>query len=64
MKTYYRQTGKVKTVRSNEVRTSRLGIGLEKLDRNLFDPKDVYDELKDLGVKWIRLQSGWCRTET
>ncbi|MBO4262656.1 MAG: cellulase family glycosylhydrolase [Clostridia bacterium] len=64
MKTYYRETGKVKTVRSDEVKTSRLGIGLEKLDRDLFDPTDVYDELRNLGVKWIRLQSGWCRTET
>ncbi len=43
--------------------TSRLGIGLEKLDRDLYDPTPLYDELANIGMKWVRLQSGWCRTE-
>ena len=42
---------------------SRLGIGLEKLDRNVFDPRPAYDALKGLGVYHVRLQSGWQRTE-
>lgn len=46
-----------------EVKTSKLGIGFEKLDRAVFDPNKAYDKVAQLGVKWIRLQSGWARTE-
>ena len=41
----------------------RLGIGLEKLDRNVFDPRPAYDPIAALGVRYVRLQSGWQRTE-
>lgn len=43
--------------------SSRLGIGFEKLDRAVFDPERAYDKLGKLGIKWVRLQSGWARTE-
>ncbi len=43
--------------------SSRIGIGLEKLDRDLYDPRPLYAELAELGLKWVRIQSGWCRTE-
>ena len=46
-----------------EITHSRLGIGMEKLDRDEFDPEEVYDHIAALGVKWVRLQSGWMRTE-
>lgn len=42
---------------------SRLGIGFEKLDRAVFDPEKAYDKLAAIGVKWVRIQSGWQRTE-
>jgi hypothetical protein len=42
---------------------SRLGIGFEKLDRAVFDPEKAYDKLAGIGVKWVRIQSGWQRTE-
>ena len=42
---------------------SRLGIGFEKLDRGVFEPDRAYDKLSEIGVKWVRLQSGWARTE-
>ena len=42
---------------------SRLGIGFEKLDRAVFDPERAYDKLAAIGVKWVRIQSGWQRTE-
>lgn len=48
---------------SAQVAESRLGIGFEKLDRGLFDPAKAYDKIAAIGVKWIRLQSGWMRTE-
>lgn len=55
--------GKVKPVGAKEVKDSRLGLGMEKLDRDAFDPEKVYDRVAALGVKWIRLQSGWQKTE-
>ena len=55
--------GKVKKKNTHEILKSRIGIGLEKLDRNLYDPHKVFDELIELGAKWVRIQSGWCRTE-
>lgn len=43
---------------------SRLGIGFEKLDRAVFDPERAYDKLAAIGVRHVRIQSGWQRTET
>ncbi len=48
---------------AKDVVTSRLGIGFEKLDRAVFDPEKAYDKLGKIGVKWVRIQSGWARTE-
>lgn len=55
--------GTVQRKSSSEIRESRLGIGMEKLDRDAFDPSRVYDKIAALGVKWVRLQSGWQKTE-
>jgi hypothetical protein len=46
-----------------DLQCSRLGIGFEKLDRDAFDPEKAYDKLAAVGVKWIRIQSGWAKTE-
>lgn len=59
----FKQIGKLKAVPSHLVSTSPLGLGMEKLDRDSFDPEKVYDKVAALGVKWIRLQSGWQKTE-
>ncbi len=56
--------GTVKPKSALEITHSRCGIGFEKLDRNVFDPEKAYDKIGKIGVKWIRLQSGWERTET
>lgn len=55
--------GKIQSVNSIEITESRMGLGMEKLDRDAFDPEKVYDRVAALGVKWIRLQSGWQKTE-
>jgi hypothetical protein len=55
--------GRVSPVHSRDVVSSPLGIGFEKLDRAVFDPEKAYDKVAAIGVKWIRLQSGWARTE-
>ncbi len=59
-----KKIGSVKAVHSLQVGKSTLGLGFEKLDRNVFDPEKAYDKVAALGVKWIRIQSGWARTET
>lgn len=33
------------------------------MDRNVFDPTKAYDPVAEIGVKWVRIQSGWQRTE-
>lgn len=55
--------GNLKAKSAGEIKSSRLGIGFEKLDRSVFDPEKAYDKLYKIGVKWIRIQSGWAKTE-
>lgn len=59
-----KKTGSVAPIHSSQIEHSRIGLGFEKLDRNVFDPEKAYDKVAELGVKWIRIQSGWARTET
>ena len=55
--------GKLKTKKSTEISSSRLGVGFETLDRDMWDPNQAWPVLDDLGVKWARLQTGWAKTE-
>lgn len=55
--------GNLSFVPAKDVAYSRLGIGFEKLDRDVFDPEKAYDYVAAIGVKKIRLQSGWMKTE-
>ncbi len=55
--------GRMKHLTSSEISFSRLGLGFEKLDRNVFDPEKAYDKVGRTGVKMARIQSGWMRTE-
>lgn len=58
-----KKIGKIAPKAASEVASSRLGIGFEKLDRDAFDPEKAYDKISRLGVKWVRIQSGWQKTE-
>ncbi|MBE5782029.1 MAG: hypothetical protein E7329_01785 [Clostridiales bacterium] len=42
----------------------KLCLGMECLDRALWDAEPAYDEIKKLGIYSVRIQSGWARTET
>lgn len=53
-----KKIGQIKTYRSDEISFAKFGIGLEKLDRNMFDPEQTYEPLAEAGVKYVRLQSG------
>ena len=56
--------GEVRSCSSREVKKSVFGVGLEKLDRGLYDPANAYDLIGETGVKFVRIQSGWARCET
>ncbi len=58
-----KKVGKMAMKPSSAIKDSPMGLGMEKLDRDSFDPSLVYDKAAALGVKWIRLQSGWQKTE-
>jgi polysaccharide biosynthesis protein PslG len=58
------ELGRLRPLRSKEIKASPLSIGFETLDRRMFDPKRTYEHLGKLGVKWARAQTGWCRCET
>ncbi len=57
------KTGEIKAKNSKNIKESKMGLGFEKLDRDAFDPSQCYDKIADIGVKWIRIQSGWAKTE-
>ena len=59
-----KKIGALKTACASEVGLSRLGLGFEKLDRKAFEPEKAYDLVAKTGVHYIRIQSGWQRTET
>lgn len=55
--------GEIKPKKSVDIHHSKIGLGFEKLDRDVFDPNKAYPFVAESGVKWARLQSGWQRTE-
>ncbi len=56
--------GFLKTKHAREIKNSPVGIGFETLDRDTFDPEQVYDVLGESGIKHVRVQSGWRKIET
>ncbi len=57
------EVGKIIPKNSSDIKYSKIGLGFEKLDRDVFDPEKAYEYVAKSGVKWARLQSGWQRTE-
>ncbi len=55
--------GSIKLHSSKELENSRVSVGFECLDRELFDPERCYDLLGKTGAKWARCQTGWNRCE-
>ncbi|WP_294505308.1 beta-galactosidase [uncultured Victivallis sp.] len=59
----YKRIGEVPPVSAREAGNTVWGLGFEKLDRAVFDPEKAYDKVAKLGVRHIRIQSGWARSE-
>lgn len=58
-----RQYGMLRRVTSQEIRDSGISVGLECLDRELFDFDRAAPRLFETGAKYARLQTGWNRCE-
>ena len=58
-----RPLGTLKTLSSHDIASSIVGIGMETLDRDTYDPTPLYDPLCAAGCKWVRLQTGWIKCE-
>ena len=59
-----KRIGKISPRTSNQIQSSRIGIGFECLDRKMWDDVDeVYDYAVATGAKYARVQTGWSRTE-
>ena len=46
-----KKIGKLTPKKSCEIKHSKISLGFEKLDRDVFDPEKTYDEVADCGVK-------------
>ena len=55
--------GRLPSRKSLDVKDSILGIGIETLDRDTFDPRKVVPFLAESGVKFARCQTGWMKCE-
>lgn len=58
-----KKIGRIVPLAPGQARDSRLGLGFEKLDRKAFEPEKAYDLVAGSGVRYVRIQSGWQRTE-
>ena len=59
-----KKIGKIKPKKSIDVKKSRIGLGFEKLDRDVFDPENSYPFVAESGVKWARLLQAGRRQNT
>lgn len=59
-----KKIGTFKVKNSNEISGSKVGIGFECLDRQMWDDnEEAYRLVGELGVKHARVQTGWNRCE-
>ncbi len=59
----YRNMGKITPKHARDIQASPWSVGGETLDRDFADYDEYKEYLGPLGVKMIRLQTGWAKTE-
>src|SRR5690554_3938700 len=59
----YRIIGKVQPRNATEIESSNWIIGCETLDRDFADYDQYKEFLNPLGIKRLRIQTGWAKTE-
>ena len=58
-----KRIGTIKPKNASEINTSNWIIGCETLDRDLTDYEQYKTYLAPLGIKRLRMQAGWAKTE-
>lgn len=58
-----KKIGHLKRLRSSEIKDSGISVGMEGLDRELYDFDKAVPMLFETGAKYARIQSGWNRCE-
>jgi len=58
-----KQIGVIRPRNANEIHGSNWTLGCETLDRDYADYNEYKEYLVPLGIKTIRLQGGWAKTE-
>jgi hypothetical protein len=61
--TGFKRIGTLKPKSTNEIKSSNWIIGCETLDRDLTDYEQYKTYLVPLGIKRLRMQAGWAKTE-
>lgn len=59
----FKRIGTLKPKNTNEIKSSNWIIGCETLDRDLTDYEQYKTYLEPLGIKKLRMQAGWAKTE-
>lgn len=59
----FKRIGTLKPKNTNEIKSSNWIIGCETLDRDLTDYEQYKTYLVPLGIKRLRMQAGWAKTE-
>ena len=63
LKLNFKRIGTLKPKSTSEINTSNWIIGCETLDRDLTDYEQYKSYLAPLGIKRLRMQAGWAKTE-
>jgi hypothetical protein len=63
LKVDFQLLGSVKSRNASEIEASNWIIGCEGLDRDITDYDQYKDYLNPLGIKVLRMQAGWAKTE-
>ena len=53
-----KKIGQIIPKHSKDIKNSKIGLGFEKLDRDVFDPNKAYDKVAECGVKKARRDGG------
>ena len=59
----FKRIGTIKPKNTNEITSSNWILGCETLDRDLTDYEQYKEYIVPLGIKRLRMQAGWAKTE-
>jgi hypothetical protein len=63
LKLPFKNIGTIKPRSTNEIKSSNWILGCETLDRDMTDYEQYKEYIAPLGIKRLRMQAGWAKTE-